>query len=395
MRATPCLGAGLRPGLGWALRASLLVLLSSWGCAGPPQPVAEGVPAPDLAERLPQLRERLTKIRGERLECLPEIERWSEEAFRRYLQLRWELSWPPAEAKLEERILVGLELWPPGLDYRRETLRRMAEGTIAAYLEDRDTIAVIHSGAVSDLTLVHELVHALQQQRWGTVPAPRTFEAQFLQTAWFEREAVLVEGLLGGASREELSRAASERGFPTSRPPADYWLGEDPGQVGPVGAGRTPGEAPSVEETGFFTTPRDPSGDVERRELFTGWEGLPYGDPPSDPSWPTGRALGPLGANEQIIGQRGFAWWTEQVLNYRPSREESEWWVRPKIGGPGWWWVDDRLRIGPESMTWRVEVRAHSQAAALTEHLRRTRPRFEVLQEGAVVVIRIPLPRED
>lgn len=245
----------------------------------------------------------------------------------------------------------------------------MLEETNAAYLEDLDTIAVIRSGSVTDQTLIHELTHALQRQRWGPLPTPRTFEAQYLQAAWLEHEALRVEGWSRGYF--------TPREFPTDRAPAHYWLGVDPALVGPVGTGRT-----GLPRVGDPVIERSP---LQRGEPEVGWRGLPYGPPPRDPGWPTGRSLGPLGANEQIIGQRGFAWWVRRVIGFWPSGFSK--WLRME---PGWWWSDDRLRIGPEELVWKIEVSGF--AGALANRIRRDRPQFGVETAGELIVVRIPLP---
>jgi len=315
------------------------------GCTTSPQ----GASAPDVAARLPALRDRLSEIRGERLERLPQIERWTQREFRRYLLQRWEREWPLAVAEREERILVALELWPSDLDYREETLRVSLEETNAAYLEDRDTIAVIASGSVSDRTLIHELTHALQEQLWGPLPSPRTFEGQFRQLAWLEGEAIRSERAIPGSSLDLRDWRLGR--LPRARPPAHYWFGEDPARLGGLEARPGPGGAG-----------KSPA-----------WSGE------------TPRPLGPVAADEQIVGRRGAMWWAAQVLDEWPGRACGTSYEERTS-----WWVDDRLRLEEERLVWRI--RCDGWAGALAHEVKQARPGFTVRQVGPVVEVSIPLP---
>ena len=305
----------------------------------------------DLAARLPALRDRLTTIRGERLERLPRIERWTLGEFRRYLLQRWEREWPLAVAQRDERILVALELWPSGLDYRVETLRVVVEETNAAYLEDRDTIAVLQSGSVSDRTLIHELTHALQQQRWGPLRTPQTFAEEYVQSAWLEREALLVEERLP----RPLLSATPALDPPRADPRAHRWLNLEPARGGPS-AGLSAGES---------------------RGAPRGWRGLPGGRPQG----PDSRGWGSLQPGDQSLGRRGVAHWAEQIGLGLLSGFGYE--------GQARWYLDDRVRLEPERLVWRI--RCDQRASQVVSRLSVVRPELEVQRAGGLVVIRIPL----
>lgn len=344
------------------------MLALAGGCAN--APFIE--PAPDLEARLAVLHDRLSKIWREQLEALPRfeldrlprVERWSQEAFRRYLLERWEREWPRAIAEHEERILVALELWPRDLDYRDETLRVSVEETVAAYLEDRDTIAVLSQEEVRDSTLIHELTHALQEQRWGSLETPRTFEGQFVQTNWLEREATRAEALARGESGRSSWDAWS---FPNARPPAHYWLNEEPAL------------APVLDPTplGFGGSGK------QARTRLRGWGKGRLG--PRGPETMADRPLGPVTSSDQVIGRRGAMWWAAQVL----GEWQGRYWNAAYLEGSSWW-VDDRLQLLEDEIVWRIQCRGW--AGILAEKVRRARPKFTVSREDSVVVIRIPLP---
>lgn len=373
--------ATLRPPL------ALLCVILFCGCASGPR----GQPAPDLAERLPALRDRLEEIRGERLEELPRVERWTLAAFRRYLLERWEDEWPRELAEEEERILVALELWPRDLDYRDETLRVSVEETNAAYLEDLDTIAVLTSGAVTDRTLIHELTHALQQERWGDLPSVRTFEEQYQQTASLEREAVLVEEALDPGHTPPPATTSDPSALPrvaAPRPPAHAWLLDEPGRLGPRLLPRH-GYAKGFDHSRWAWP------------VHESWQGLPL-EAPRFRSRDQGQ-LGEVGREHQVLGVRGVAHWAAPLLG-------PVW--RAKGPRASHWYLDDRLRVEGDRIVWRIHC-LMKVAQELQGLLATTRPkvsaRVEVLPLGiplgletqadidrrqGILELRIPLPTE-
>jgi hypothetical protein len=223
-------------------------------------------------------------------------------------------------------------------------------------LEDRDTIAVIASGAVSDRTLIHELTHALQEQRWGPLRTPKTFAEQYVQTTWLEREAVIVENAFAGA--RWTSGLTGIEDFPDQRPPAHYWFNEDPSR-------------------------RSPHWEFERDQFKgEGWQFLP-------PGRPRGPRLTGAGAREprdQSLGRRGTSWWTEGVMGRLVTGFSGY-----DSRGRGFWYRADRLRVQGNELVWRIRC-DESWTSAVADALVRARPGLDVHLDGQVVVIRIPLP---
>lgn len=326
----------------------MLFALVACGCVSSPPPITPR--AKDLEARLPALAERLAELRGERLKVLPQVERWTRGEFRRYLLTRWEREWPADQAALEGRVLVTLGLWAAGLDYRAETLALTVADTNAAYLEDRDTIVVLMADPVPDRTLVHELVHALQQQRWGSLATPQTFAGLYDQTAAVEGEAVAAEALFAG-DVARLRALPRSRPFPTKGQPAWHWLGVDAILAGASAAA-------SEERPG-------------ERSL-----------PPSDPRPEAGCVLGPARAGDQIMGKRGVAWW---VALWAPGF--------PTIlrGDSSEGWINDRLRVSGDWLEWKIECTGEQQAKGLAAYLAGKRPGLDVSSEGRVFKLRLPL----
>jgi hypothetical protein len=192
-----------RFGLEWLLAAllvgALLVLVLLRGSpgdrpdAGPagsdpalqPTPclrVAIGAPvrAPSAREAdVAGVAEALERIRELRFEEVPEPTYLSPERLAR--RVTRELDYPRPEAELDRRVLASLEAIPQDLDLRDAVLDLLGGQVAGFYDTDTDELVVgsdLAAGlsAVDLLTLVHELEHALADQRLGVPDIDRLQE---------------------------------------------------------------------------------------------------------------------------------------------------------------------------------------------------------------------------
>ena len=73
--------------------------------------------------------------------------------------------------RIEERLMVMLGLLPPDVRLREVLREALTEEVAGYYLPRTDTMALIRgsglSGLLADVTLAHELTHALEHQRFG------------------------------------------------------------------------------------------------------------------------------------------------------------------------------------------------------------------------------------
>lgn len=326
------------------------------GCASAP---SRGREEPSELERsLARAAERLVEVRGEeaRLARLPRIERWDRARLRRELDARWSREWPQAEA--EGALLQALGLWPAGEDYRGALLEAVAADTDALYLQDEHRIAVT-SEPVAESTLIHELVHALQRERWGVLSPPRTLAEAYARSAQLEGEASLTaalaeargaeepapaervsEALAGWGRRAEAALAVGLRG--DARRPAWRWLWVEPSLQGAVWA---------LEA-------------YARR----GWRAF-AARPRAGPD---------LAPGVESLGPRGWAWLRETW---------GLWRVLPE----GDWLVSDRLERGPASLTWTLACRDEAAAEVVARALRGARVPRDAQASGVEVRVTCPL----
>jgi hypothetical protein len=192
-----------RFGLEWLLAAllvgALLVLVlvraspdgrPDAGAAGT-DPALQGSPCLQIAlgapVRAPSAREAdvagvaeaLERIRELRFEDVPEPTYLPPERLAR--RVTRELDYPRPEADMDERILSSLEAIPEDLDLRRAVLDLLGGQVAGFYDTDTDELVVgsdLAAGlsALDLLTLVHELEHALADQRLGVPDIDRIQE---------------------------------------------------------------------------------------------------------------------------------------------------------------------------------------------------------------------------
>jgi len=125
-------------------------------------------PEPIAVERV---AERVERIRGLEFERLPPVRRVTGEEAREEGLAALDRDYPPAERAADERLLTLLGLLPRGSDLR-ELAGSIFGEEVAGYYDDRTGRMTVVENAVgggdeSELTLAHELVHALEDQHFG------------------------------------------------------------------------------------------------------------------------------------------------------------------------------------------------------------------------------------
>ena len=153
----------------------LLVLLLGAGFAfdggeeesgGKPRPAAE--PAAPVAT----ITSRVERIRGLRFETRPRPAEVSPAQAKRDGLEDLDRSYPAAERRVDEEVLKLLGLLEPGVDLRDVSATVFGQG-VAGYYDPRTKRLRIVQGAqttnpfLEEITLAHELTHALEDQRFG------------------------------------------------------------------------------------------------------------------------------------------------------------------------------------------------------------------------------------
>lgn len=125
-------------------------------------------PAPDV----PAIAHRVEQLRGLRFKQLPAPQQVTPvQASREGLE-DLDRSYPPARRHADEEVLKLLGLLEPGVDLRRVTASVFGQG-VAGYYDPRSKRLRIVEGAqtsdrvLNEITLAHELNHALEDQRFG------------------------------------------------------------------------------------------------------------------------------------------------------------------------------------------------------------------------------------
>jgi len=153
------------------LCAAALGLLLALGCGG-----GDGdAPAPDVAPpsaaELRRIAGRVERIRGLRFDRLPEVETVTVETLGRRLEADLERDDPPAERRVDELVLRLTGILRPQDDLEA-LLDVDALQPLGVYDPRRERLTLIERPANSDpvtreITLAHELLHALEDQRFG------------------------------------------------------------------------------------------------------------------------------------------------------------------------------------------------------------------------------------
>jgi len=120
---------------------------------------------------------RVERVRQLRFDHLPRVRRVTAAQARAYGLRELDRETTAREVAAEERLLKRLELLPPRASLR-ELIGRTLSSEVGGYYDPRSgTLSLVGdggSGLPGEITLAHELTHALEDQRFGLQVAPGT-----------------------------------------------------------------------------------------------------------------------------------------------------------------------------------------------------------------------------
>ncbi len=181
----------------------------------------EEAPAPPRGEAgadvsVERIARRVERIRELDFERLPRVSRVSPNQARAAALAEYDRYVPPAQQEAGERLLKLLGLLPADASLR-ETLAQATASEVGGYYVPRtDTLALVRGagldGVLAEVALAHELVHALEDQRFGLEPGA--------ETLWRDR-ATARSGLTEGtATLAMVDYLAQAQGAGDELPPA-------------------------------------------------------------------------------------------------------------------------------------------------------------------------------
>lgn len=137
-----------------------------------PEPSGSQPPAEKLS--VERVARRVEGIRELRFDGLPRLQRVSADQARAAVLTELDRTVPRSEQDAGERLLKLLGLLPTDASLR-ETLARATASEVGGYYVPRtDTLALVRDagleGVLGEVALAHELVHALEDQRFGLEP---------------------------------------------------------------------------------------------------------------------------------------------------------------------------------------------------------------------------------
>ena len=137
-----------------------------------PAPAAPKPPKAEPAAPVATIEERVERIRALRFETRPRPQVVSPEQAKREGLEDLDRSYPAARRHADEELLKLLGLLEPSVDLRKVSASIFGEG-VAGYYDPRNGRLRIVRGAqtadrvLNEITLAHELTHALEDQRFG------------------------------------------------------------------------------------------------------------------------------------------------------------------------------------------------------------------------------------
>lgn len=159
-----------------ALTCALALLLA-------PTAGAQDQPEPPevtrIRESVPRLQKKLEELRGATFQRDVTVEYQSDEDFRAFLLASLDEQYPPERAEKDSRLLQALGFMPEGYDLRQGLVDAMSSQALAYYDPEQGTFFVLKTempASEIDGTVLHELHHALQDQRHDLATLAAPFE---------------------------------------------------------------------------------------------------------------------------------------------------------------------------------------------------------------------------
>lgn len=195
--------------------ACSLLLLASTAAAQDAQEPAE---VTRIRESIPRLQKTLEELRGARFERDVAVQYQSDADFRAFLQRALDEQYPPERAQRDSRLLQALGYLPEGYDLRQGLVEAMSSQALAYYDPEQGTFFVLKTqmpASEVDAAVLHELHHALQDQRHDLAALSAPFEAPDFQN---DDQAMAYKFLIEGEAfyvqmRFALEQQAGPRGL--------------------------------------------------------------------------------------------------------------------------------------------------------------------------------------
>jgi hypothetical protein len=166
-----------------AVAVALLAAFAAIGIlAGEDEEEAEQAgPAPleRVSERVGEVARDVERVRELDFDRLPRVRLVSRAETRRAALQELDNYVPPRRQRIEERLLAMLGLLPPDVRLRELLGDALTEQVAGYYIPRSGTLALVRGagldGFLADVTLAHELTHALEDQRFGIGPEANLF----------------------------------------------------------------------------------------------------------------------------------------------------------------------------------------------------------------------------
>jgi hypothetical protein len=172
----------------------------------------EEEPEPRAGADVERVARRLERIRKLEFERIPPVRTVTAEEAREEGLAVLDEEYPPERRAADEQILSLLGLLPRGSDLREVAGTIFAE-EVAGFYDDRTkemtVVAGAGAGEEGEITLAHELTHALEDQHFEIAPSTGLDDARTARTALIEGTATIamadyaVRFLAAGAARRE------------------------------------------------------------------------------------------------------------------------------------------------------------------------------------------------
>jgi hypothetical protein len=195
-----------------ALLAGGALLLGAGG--GSSSPGARADTARVTPERIALIERRVEALRGLRFRRPVPVAVVSAAEARRVGLAEAARLESPAERRASEELLKLLGLLPPDADLRRITASIFGEQVAGYYDPRRDRLALVRGAGVDDITLAHELTHALEDQH---------FDLERLGDGPGDDAATAEQALVEGTATVVMQRYATR--WPSDAPLGDALAG--------------------------------------------------------------------------------------------------------------------------------------------------------------------------
>ena len=171
----------------------------------------QGGPSEGSGPDVKRVAERLERVRQLEFERLPPVRTISADEAREEGLARLDEDYPPKRRAADEKILALLGLLPKGADLRDIAGTIFGEEVAGFYDDHKKEMTLVagaDSGSEGEVTLAHELTHALEDQHFGIAPSAGLDDARTAHGALVEGTATVA---MADYAARYLTRGAARR----------------------------------------------------------------------------------------------------------------------------------------------------------------------------------------